>query len=55
VLFEVARRDVPALLLEAGRFAGESTGKFAAIVQMHYSNPQVVRMALRSRMSVGAP
>jgi len=37
------------LLLEAGRFGGESTGASAAIVRCHYSNPEVVRMAVRSR------
>jgi sarcosine oxidase subunit beta len=49
VLFELARRNLRALLLERGRFASESTAKTAAIVRMHYSNPEVVRMALRSR------
>src|SRR5262245_40497374 len=37
------------LLLEAGRFGGAATGKSAAIVRCHYSNPEVVRMAVRSR------
>jgi sarcosine oxidase subunit beta len=37
------------LLLEAGRFGEASTGKSAAIVRCHYSNPEVVRMAVRSR------
>jgi sarcosine oxidase subunit beta len=37
------------VLLEAGTFGREGTGKSAAIVRMHYSNPEVVRMAVRSR------
>jgi sarcosine oxidase subunit beta len=49
ILFELAQRDITGLLLERGRFAGESTGKSAAIVRMHYSNRPVVRMALRAR------
>jgi sarcosine oxidase subunit beta len=49
ILFELAQRGITGLLLERGRFAGESTGKSAAIVRMHYSNRPVVRMALRSR------
>jgi sarcosine oxidase subunit beta len=49
VLWELARRGVPALMLESGRVARESTGKSAAIVRMHYSNAAVVRMALRGR------
>jgi sarcosine oxidase, subunit beta len=40
---------VPCALFESGAFGRESTGRSAAIVRMHYSNPQVVRMALRSR------
>ena len=47
--WELARADIDVLLLEAGRFAGESTAKSAAIVRCHYSNPEVVRMAVRSR------
>jgi glycine/D-amino acid oxidase-like deaminating enzyme len=49
VLFELAQRGVRGLLLEGRAFGRESTGKSAAIVRMHYSNPAVVRMALRSR------
>jgi glycine/D-amino acid oxidase-like deaminating enzyme len=49
ILFELAQRGISGLLLERARFAGESTGKSAAIVRMHYSNRPVVRMALRSR------
>ncbi len=48
-LWELARAGMPAALYESGRFGGESTGKSAAIVRMHYSNPEVVRMAVRSR------
>ena len=47
--FELAQRGVDVRLLERDRFAGASSGKSAAIVRMHYSNPSVVRMALRSR------
>ncbi len=45
----LAREAVPVLLLEAGRFGRESTGKSAAIVRCHYSNPEVVRMAVHAR------
>jgi glycine/D-amino acid oxidase-like deaminating enzyme len=45
----LAHEGVPVLLLEAGRFGRESTGKSAAIVRCHYSNPEVVRMAVHSR------
>jgi sarcosine oxidase, subunit beta len=48
-LFELARRGLRGVLLDRGRAGAESTGKSAAIVRMHYSNPPVVRMALRSR------
>jgi glycine/D-amino acid oxidase-like deaminating enzyme len=48
-LWELAREDMAPLLLEAGRFGEASTGKSAAIVRCHYSNPEVVRMAVRSR------
>jgi glycine/D-amino acid oxidase-like deaminating enzyme len=47
--WELARAEIDVLLLEAGRFAGGSTSKSAGIVRCHYSNPEVVRMALRSR------
>ena len=40
---------VGTLLLEAGSFARGGTGKSAAIVRCHYSNPEVVRMAVESR------
>lgn len=46
---ELARGGMDVLLLEAGRFAGASTGRSSAIVRCHYSNPEVVRMAVRSR------
>ena len=48
-LFELVRAGEDALLLEAGSFGREGTGKSAAIVRTHYSNPEVVRMAVRSR------
>jgi glycine/D-amino acid oxidase-like deaminating enzyme len=47
--WSLAREGVDVLLLEARRFGGQSTGKSAAIVRCHYSNPEVVRMALHSR------
>jgi glycine/D-amino acid oxidase-like deaminating enzyme len=46
---ELARAGMDVLLLEAGRFGEQSTGASAAIVRCHYSNPEVVRMAVRSR------
>jgi sarcosine oxidase subunit beta len=46
---ELARGGLDVLLLEAGGFAEQSTGKSSAIVRCHYSNPEVVRMAVRSR------
>lgn len=49
VLFDLAKRGVPARLIDRARLASEATGKSAAIVRMHYSHPDVVRMALRSR------
>jgi glycine/D-amino acid oxidase-like deaminating enzyme len=47
--WELAREDVDVLLLEARTFGGQSTARSAAIVRCHYSNPEVVRMAVRSR------
>ncbi len=47
--WNLAGREVDTLLLEAGLFGRESTGKSAAIVRCHYSNPEVVRMAVESR------
>jgi sarcosine oxidase subunit beta len=49
--YELARAGENALLLEAGTFADPHAGtaKSAAIVRMHYSNPEVVRMAVKSR------
>jgi len=47
--WELAREEIDVLLLEAKRFGGGSTAKSAAIVRCHYSNPEVVRMAVRSR------
>jgi glycine/D-amino acid oxidase-like deaminating enzyme len=37
------------VLFERGRMAEGSTGKSAAVVRMHYTNPSTVRLALRSR------
>lgn len=48
-LYELARAGEDALLLESGTFGSAGTGMSAAIVRTHYSNPEVVRMALRSR------
>src|SRR5262245_22586175 len=48
-LWELAREGMEPLLLEARTFGEQSTGKSAAIVRCHYSNPEVVRMAVRSR------
>jgi glycine/D-amino acid oxidase-like deaminating enzyme len=47
--WELAREDMEPLLLEARRFGEGPTAKSAAIVRCHYSNPEVVRMAVRSR------
>ena len=47
--WELAREGIDVLLLEARRFGEQSTAKSAAIVRCHYSNPEVVRLALRSR------
>jgi glycine/D-amino acid oxidase-like deaminating enzyme len=48
-LWELAREGMEPLLLEAGRFGAAGTGKSAAIVRCHYSNREVVQMAVRSR------
>jgi sarcosine oxidase subunit beta len=45
----LATRDVTSVLLDRGRYGIESTGKSAAIVRMHYSHPDVIRMAVVSR------
>lgn len=47
--WELAHEGIDVLLLEARHFGGQSTAKSAAIVRCHYSNPEVVRMAVRSR------
>jgi sarcosine oxidase subunit beta len=49
--YELARAGEDTVLLEAGTFADPRAGtaKSAAIVRMHYSNPEVVRMAVESR------
>ena len=49
-LFEFARRGIDALLLEADpAFGGRDSSKTAGIIRTHYSNPDVVRMAIRGR------
>ena len=48
-LWELARAGAEPLLLEAARFGEGSTAASAAIVRCHYSNPELVRMAVRSR------
>lgn len=53
-LWQLSRAGMPCVLLESGSFGHESTGKSAAVVRIHYSNPQVVRMALRSRETLRA-
>jgi glycine/D-amino acid oxidase-like deaminating enzyme len=47
--WELARAGEEVVLLEAGRIACGSTRASAAIVRTHYSNREVVRMAVRSR------
>jgi sarcosine oxidase, subunit beta len=49
--YELARAGESTVLLEAGTFADPRAGtaKSAAIVRMHYSNPEVVQMAVTSR------
>jgi glycine/D-amino acid oxidase-like deaminating enzyme len=49
-LFELTRRGVDALLLEADpSFGGRDSSKTAGFIRTHYSNPEVVRMAIRGR------
>jgi sarcosine oxidase, subunit beta len=45
----LAHEGVDVLVLDAGRIGGGMTSKSPAIVRCHYSNPEVVRMALHSR------
>jgi sarcosine oxidase, subunit beta len=47
--WELAREGLDVLLLEARTVGGQSTARSAAIVRCHYSNAEVVRMAVRSR------
>ena len=50
-LYEFARRGVDALLLEQDTdFGGRDSSKTAGIMRTHYSNPAVVRMAIRSQV-----
>ena len=47
---EFARRSVDVLLVEASpEFGGTDTSKTAGVVRTNYSNPEVVRIALRGR------
>jgi glycine/D-amino acid oxidase-like deaminating enzyme len=49
-LYEFARRGVDALLLEQDpSFGGRDSSKTAGIMRTHYSNPAVVRMAIRGQ------
>jgi sarcosine oxidase subunit beta len=49
-LFEFARRGIDALLLEQDpQFGGRDSSKTAGIMRTHYSNPAVVRMAIRGQ------
>lgn len=48
-LWELARAGEETILLEAGTVACGATGKSAALVRTHYSNAEVVRMAVHSR------
>src|SRR5437868_15466860 len=49
-LYEFARRGVDALLLEQDpEFGGRDSSKTAGLMRTHYSNPVVVRMAIRGQ------
>jgi sarcosine oxidase subunit beta len=49
-LYEFARRGVDALLLEQEpEFGGRDSSKTAGLMRTHYSNPAVVRMAIRGQ------
>lgn len=51
-LYEFARRGVDALLLEREpSFGGRDSSKSAALMRTHYSNPAVVRMAIRGQQA----
>ena len=45
----LAHEGVDVLVLDAGRIGGGMTSKSGAIIRCHYSNPEVVRMAVHSR------
>jgi glycine/D-amino acid oxidase-like deaminating enzyme len=45
----LAHEGVDVLVLETGRIGGGMTSRSGAIVRCHYSNPEVVRMAVHSR------
>src|SRR4029079_4068685 len=49
-LWEFARRGVDAVLFEQDpEFGGRDSSKTAGIMRTHYSNPAVVRMAIRGQ------
>jgi len=50
--WELARRGEEVALFESRTYGQESTGKSAAIVRMHYSNPETIRMALHGRRAL---
>jgi glycine/D-amino acid oxidase-like deaminating enzyme len=45
----LAHEGVDVLVLDAGRIGGGMTSRSGAIIRCHYSNPEVVRMAVHSR------
>jgi glycine/D-amino acid oxidase-like deaminating enzyme len=45
--FELASRGIDTILVDRGEFGRGDTAKTAGVVRMNYSNPEVVRMALR--------
>lgn len=47
--FELAKRGVDTILLDRGDFGSGDTAKTAGVVRMNYTNPPVIRMALRAR------
>ena len=50
--WELARRGEEVALFESRTYGQESTGKSAAIVRMHYSNAETIRMALHGRRAL---
>jgi glycine/D-amino acid oxidase-like deaminating enzyme len=45
----LAHEGADVLVLDAGRIGGGMTSRSGAIIRCHYSNPEVVRMAIHSR------